>query len=111
MLVAMMTGCGSAGPVEAAKTAPQQPESKAVPPQRERQRKHGYKEQRELETLPEHIESLEREQAEIHTQLANPALYRQGGEEIVTVQQRLQDIERELAQSYERWEVLEALPH
>ncbi len=98
-------------PVEAAKTAPQQPESKAVPPQRERQRKRSYKEQRELETLPQHIESLEREQAEIHTQLANPELYRQGGEEIVTVQQRLQDIERELAQSYERWEVLEAIPH
>ena len=97
-------------PVEAAETATQQSESKAVTPQRERQRKHSYKEQRELEALPQHIEALESEQAEIHTKLANPELYRQGGEEVAPLQKRLQDIERELAESYERWEVLEAIP-
>ena len=97
-------------PVEAAKTATQQSESKAVTLQRERQRKHSYKEQRELEALPQHIEALESEQAEIHTKLANPELYRQGGEEVAPLQKRLQDIERELAESYERWEVLEAIP-
>ena len=97
-------------PVEAAETATQQSESKAVTPQRERQRKHSYKEQRELEALPQHIEALESEQAEIHTKLANPELYRRGGEEVAPLQKRLQDIERELAESYERWEVLEAIP-
>ena len=100
-------------PVEAAETATWQSESKAVPPHRERQerqRKRSYKEQRELAALPHHIESLESEQAEIHAKLADPALYRQGGEEVVTVQQRLHGIERELAESYARWEVLEAIP-
>ena len=82
-------------------------------PQRERQerqRKLSYKEQRELEALPQHIESLENEQANIHTKLADPELYRQGGEEVASLQKRLQDIEQELTESYERWEVLEAIP-
>ena len=97
-------------PMEA---APQRSEPKAVPLQRERQerrRKRSYKEQRELEAIPQHIEALEHEQAEIHTRLSDSELYRGGGAAITTLQQRLDDIERELAQAYERWEALEALP-
>ena len=93
--------------------APQRSEPKAVPLQRERQerqRKRSYKEQRELEALPQHIEALEHEQTEIHARLSDSELYRRGGAEITTLQQRLDDIERELAQAYERWEALEALP-
>ena len=94
-------------------TTPQRSEPKVSSLQRERQerqRKRSYKEQRELEALPQHIESLEHEQAEIHARLSDSELYRRGGAEITTLQQRLDDIERELAQAYERWEVLEALP-
>ncbi len=93
-------------------SAPQKPEPKAAPLQRERQerrRKRSYKEQRELEALPQRIETLEHEQAEIHTRLSDAALYRGGGAEVAPLQQRLHDIERELVQAYERWEVLEAL--
>ena len=94
-------------------TAPQKPEPEAVPLRRERQerrRKRSYKEQRELEALPQHIETLEHEQAEIHARLSDSELYRGGGAEVSTLQQRLDDIERELTQAYERWEMLEALP-
>ena len=100
--------------VQAAETAPPKPEPQAGPLQRERQerqRKRSYKEQRELEALPPHIESLEHEQAEIHARLSDGALYREGGAEVAPLQQRLHAIERELAQAYERWEVLEALSH
>ena len=97
-------------PVEVA--TPKNSKIKTEQPQQERQerqRKLSYKEQRELEALPQHIESLESEQADIHTKLADPELYRQGGEEVASLQKRLQDIEQELTESYERWEVLEAI--
>lgn len=95
-------------------TAPQRSEPKSASLQRERQperrRKRSYKEQRELEALPQRIEALETEQVEIHARLSDSELYRRGGAEITILQQRLHDIERELAQAYERWEVLEAFP-
>ena len=97
--------------VQAAETAPPKPEPQAAAQRQERQRKRSYKEQRELEALPPHIESLEHEQAEIHARLSDGALYREGGAEVAPLQQRLHAIERELAQAYERWEVLEALSH
>jgi len=93
-------------------SVPQKPEPKAAPLQRERQdrrRKLSYKEQHELEALPQRIEALEHEQTKIHARLSDAALYRGSGAEVAPLQQRLRDIERELAQAYERWEVLEAL--
>ena len=81
-------------------------------PRRERPRirKLGFKEQRELEALPERIETLEEEQERLHAQLSDPAFYqRQEGEEIAGVQERLQKLESELEAAYERWEELSAL--
>ena len=42
-------------------------------------RKLSYKEQRELDELPERIEALETEQAELNKQLADPDIYRKEG--------------------------------
>ena len=81
-------------------------------PRRERSRapRLGFREQRELEALPERIESLEEEQERLHAQLSNPAFYqRQEGEKIAGVQERLQELESELEAAYGRWEELSAL--
>jgi ATP-binding cassette subfamily F protein uup len=77
-------------------------------PQRERPRRLSYKEQRELESLPQLIESLEAEQAELHERLADPAFYQQPGPEIAKVTGRVESLQQELQTAYERWESLES---
>jgi ATP-binding cassette subfamily F protein uup len=71
--------------------------------------KIGYKDQRELETLPGRIDALENEQAGLHARMADPAFYRQPGVEISEAKARLSAIETELEQAYARWEALETL--
>ena len=72
--------------------------------------KLGFKEQRELESLPKQIESLEQELEEVHGRLADPAFYRSEGSEIAAQRARLQEIEMELGTAYKRWEELESGP-
>jgi ABC transport system ATP-binding/permease protein len=69
--------------------------------------KLSYKGQRELQALPERIESLEAEQAELHTRMADPAFYRENGSAVAEAMERLSTVESELEHAYERWEVLE----
>jgi ATP-binding cassette subfamily F protein uup len=75
-----------------------------------RPKKLSYREQQELEQLPQKIESLDRELAELQQKMADPALYRQGGAEIAALKGRLEELETELEQSYTRWEELDSLP-
>jgi ABC transport system ATP-binding/permease protein len=72
-------------------------------------RKLGFKEKRELETLPAAIESLEAEQQELVARLGDPAFYQQAGGEVARSSERLTEVEQELARAYARWEALEAL--
>ncbi len=95
---------------------PTQTETQAVQPKRDKQRlqrerlkKLAYKEHRELEVLPEHIEQLETEQAKLHQQLADPELYKQNGSEVGTLKSRLTALEQKLEAAYARWEALEAI--
>jgi ATPase components of ABC transporters with duplicated ATPase domains len=67
-----------------------------------------WKEQRELEALPELIEKLEAEQAELHARMADPAFYKQSGAEIAAVNARLEELSRTLTEQYARWEDLAA---
>lgn len=76
---------------------------------RERRRTLTYKEQRELESLPGRIETLESEQAMLYQRLSDPTFYQQAGSEIAGAQGRLKEVEQELEAAYQRWEVLEAL--
>jgi len=69
----------------------------------------SYKEQRELESLPEKIEMLESEQAELHAAMGNGEFYRQSSDKIITTMDRLRAIENELKACYDRWEVLEKM--
>jgi ATP-binding cassette subfamily F protein uup len=70
-------------------------------------RRLKWREARELEALPEKIETLESEQATLHAQLADPALYRDQGERVAPLQARLAELAGELEAAYTRWAELE----
>jgi len=80
-----------------------------IRPQKERPRKLSFKEERELEALPERIASLEEEQGQLHTRLSDPEFYKSAGTEIASINARLAALETELAMTYQRWEELEGL--
>jgi ABC transport system ATP-binding/permease protein len=75
----------------------------------EKPRKLSFKERKELESLPARIESLETEIRELHEAMADPAFYRRESTAIVVTKTKLDELERDLATTYKRWEVLEAL--
>ncbi len=85
---------------------------KAKPaPRKERIRKLSFKEKKELEKLPEQIDELETEQAEIHEKLASPEIYKDGDSALITtLKERLQAIEIELEKTYLRWDELDQIP-
>jgi ATP-binding cassette subfamily F protein uup len=66
-----------------------------------------YKEQRELEALPQRIELLEAELGELHQLTADPAFYRKAPAEIIRVKGRLDEVQNEVAEAYRRWEKLD----
>ena len=71
-------------------------------------KKRSFKEQRELESLPGLIETLEAEVATLHAAMATPEYFRQPGDVLAGDQARLRDLEARLAVAFERWEQLEA---
>jgi ABC transport system ATP-binding/permease protein len=70
-------------------------------------RKLGYKEQRELESLPDRIESLEREQAALRAEMEAPEFYKSGADRIRLVMSRRDEIVGELDVALARWMELE----
>jgi ATP-binding cassette subfamily F protein uup len=70
--------------------------------------KLSFKEERELEGLPELIAVLEKEQESLHATLADPGFYRTSGSEVAQCNSRLGELEIELAAAYCRWEELES---
>jgi ABC transport system ATP-binding/permease protein len=77
-------------------------------PRRELRQTLTYKEQRELESLPETIEILEAEQSKLYQAMSGPSFYQQTGPEIAGAGVRLKSIEGELEAAYQRWELLDA---
>jgi len=71
-------------------------------------RKLSYKEQRELEGLPERIAALEAEQKQVQADLADPKLYASDAAKVAQLHARDLAIESELMQALERWELLSA---
>jgi len=71
-------------------------------------RKLSYKEQRELETLPQRIEALESEHAQLQASIASPDFYKESAEAIARTMARAGEVEHELLVAYERWDELEA---
>jgi len=97
------------------------PEPEAAPPGRPRatgararegaaaRRKLSYNEQRELDVLPARIEALEGDVERLHRTLSDPALYRDGGEQVAATKAALDEAEAELERCFERWSELESV--
>lgn len=91
-------------PETAAKT---KPTSAPAISKRKRPTKLSYKDQRELETLPAKIEVLEDSQRQLHAAMTDAKFYQRDKTVIAADQARLQEIEKCLAEAYQRWEALE----
>ncbi len=86
---------------------PQKSAAKAVAEKPKTSAKLSFKEQRELDEMPQRIEVLEREQEEITAALGAGALFRDNPSHAKQLQQRATEIENELLQLMARWEALE----
>lgn len=71
-------------------------------------KKLSYNNQRELETLPGKIETLEQRQIKLHAQMADPDFYKQPENKISQAKDDLNKIETELEEIFLRWEELES---
>lgn len=91
----------SAAPVQA------KPAAKAEPVKAKSSTKLSFKEQKELDEMPQRIEVLEREQEDIVAALGSGALYRDNPAHAKQLQQRASEIEEELLTLMARWEALE----
>lgn len=69
--------------------------------------KLSFKEVRELEELPKHIEALEREQNDIAAILADGSIYRSDAKRAKQLQMRNEQIDVEVVAYMKRWEELE----
>ena len=94
---------------KAEQTAPPKQKSAPAGRQEERQKpvKLSWKEQRELDALPDRIATLEAEQSTLTARLEDPALYA-NPQDAQAVSARLGAIDAELLELLERWEALEA---
>jgi ABC transport system ATP-binding/permease protein len=94
---------------------PAQVEAKKTPKQlkprlqRERPRTLTFKENRELETLPALIESLESERDSLYETLGDPDFYKSEGQRIPELKARIVEIEGKIPDAYARWELLDAI--
>jgi ATP-binding cassette subfamily F protein uup len=81
----------------------------AAIPRRERERRLSYKEQRELEALPERIAALEEEQQRLKEEAASADLYNSPPHHHQSVVARKEAVDVEQHATLERWMELEAL--
>ena len=79
----------------------------AAPTRQPRRRGLTYTEQRELEGLPETIETLENEQTALHAQLEDTQLFQKDPETFQAIMERLTALDGERDAAYARWDELE----
>jgi len=75
----------------------------------ERPRKMSFKEEKELDELPEKIEALEEKKERLYKVLADPETYQQGGDKISEAKVEAEAVEEALSSAYRRWEELEEI--
>jgi ATP-binding cassette subfamily F protein uup len=80
---------------------------KRAPARAKTRTKLSYKDERELASLPQVIEALEREQAEVTARMSLPDYHRQSPEQMRSDRRRMQEIEGLLREKFTRWEDLE----
>jgi ABC transport system ATP-binding/permease protein len=79
-----------------------------VAPAAAKAKKLSYKEQRELEELPQLIAKLEDEQTALNLTLSDPDFYKKTPAEAKRLNERIAQIEEELMTALERWEAIES---
>ena len=72
-------------------------------------KKLSFKEQQELNKLPDMIDELEAKQAALTVQISSSGFYKKEPLAIAKTLDELKDIEAKLEQVYARWNALEAL--
>ncbi len=75
----------------------------------QRQRTLTFKEKKDLEELPVRIESLETERDTLYESLADPDFYRQDGNKLPVAKARIEQLEKDIAAAYEKWDLLETI--
>ena len=86
--------------------ANQQTKANQNKPAKSAVQKLNSKERQELETIPNRIDALEKEQENIGASLANPDLYKNNPDQIPRYQARIKEIEEDLMALMTRWEEL-----
>jgi ATP-binding cassette subfamily F protein uup len=69
--------------------------------------KMSYKDQRELDALPGQIEKLEIDIAETSQLMSDPDFFKSARDQVQKTENRLSELQKQLSQCYERWEILE----
>jgi ATP-binding cassette subfamily F protein uup len=103
-------GATNSGASIALTTSPEAPKDaeNPAPPRPAVRAKLSYKEQRELEALPDYIDALEVEQAQLRVELADGSLYTRDPQRATELHARDAAIENELMTALTRWEELSA---
>lgn len=107
-----MSHCQQAKQAEAAKKATAVKQEKPATNTAERtatKKKLSFKEQQELDRLPDMIDELEARQAELNQQINDANFYKNDKETIAKALTELEKTTAQLEQVYERWNELEAL--
>lgn len=78
-------------------------------PKPQKAKKLSYKDQRELDMMPERIDALETEQTELTDAMSDPAFFQKPADEIEKATTRLHEVEAELEHCIERWAELEEM--
>lgn len=97
-------------PEEVVPAAPAKPVQEAPKParvQKKEQKRLSYKENKELEELPDRIAALEAEQTDLINAMSAPDYHNQSVDKLKADKERAQQLEEEIATSYQRWEELE----
>ncbi|MDH5764574.1 MAG: ATP-binding cassette domain-containing protein [Gammaproteobacteria bacterium] len=71
-------------------------------------KKLSYKDQRELDSLPQKIELLEQEIDQLQAMMSNANFYQNDKDTITSTTKRFEEAEKELASAFERWEQLDS---
>ena len=74
-----------------------------------KKRKLSFKDQQELDALPNLIETLENQQAQLTKQISAVSFYKQDPMAIGKTLAEMEKTEADLAKAYQRWDELEAL--
>ena len=101
------TKAATARAQEKEKAAPRKKEKSADPAAAPARKKLSFKEQRELEALPEQIEQMEVRERELHQMMSGPNFYKTPAAEISRRKGELEQVQESLAKALARWEELE----